>query len=200
VRRREFITLLGSAAATLSFPVPPQKPERIRRIGILLPVAADDAGFQTWIAAFYQAIALLGWNVGRNLRVDTRWATSNAADIRRHASELAASAPDVILAHGAATLAPLLQVTRTVPTVFVVVTDPVGAGLVESLPTPVSAVGKRNFPGQRQRPRNGPRNSMGRLQRQNACTNRRQFGAIRTEPGNLRLRRTAWWGWEDSNF
>src|SRR6516164_1416362 len=70
----------------------------------------------------------------------------------------------------------------------------------ESLPTPVSAVGKRNFPGQRQRPRNGPRNSMGRLQRQNACTNRRQFGAIRTEAGNLRLRKTAWWSWEDSNF
>jgi hypothetical protein len=69
-----------------------------------------------------------------------------------------------------------------------------------SLPTPVSAVGKRNFPGQRQRPRNGPCNSVGRLQRQNACTNRRQFGAIRTEPGNLRLRKTAWWGWEDSNL
>src|SRR5689334_20247180 len=70
----------------------------------------------------------------------------------------------------------------------------------ESLPTPVSAVGKRDFAGQRQRPRNGPSNSIGRLQRQNACTNRRQFGAIRTEPGNPRLRRTAWWGWEDSNL
>jgi len=76
----------------------------------------------------------------------------------------------------------------------------IGPAPIRALPTPVSAVGKRNFPGQRQRPRNGPCNSMGRLQRQNACTNRRQFGAIRTEPGNLRLRRTAWWGWEDSNF
>jgi hypothetical protein len=70
----------------------------------------------------------------------------------------------------------------------------------KSLPTPVSAVGKRNFPGQRQRPRNGPCNSIGTVQRQNACTNRRQFGAFRTEPGNLRLRRTAWWAREDSNW
>jgi hypothetical protein len=75
----------------------------------------------------------------------------------------------------------------------------IGPAPIRALPTPVSAVGKRNFPGQRQRPRNGPCNSMGRLQRQNACTNRRQFGAIRTEPGNLRLRRTAWWGWEMSH-
>jgi putative tryptophan/tyrosine transport system substrate-binding protein len=146
MRRREFISVLGGAAATWSFAVRAQQPERIRRVSILLPATADDAEFQTWIAAFHQAMALLGWNIGCNLRVDTRWATSNAADIRRHASELAASAPDVILAHGAATLAPLLQVTRTVPTVFVVVTDPVGAGLVERLPRPNgNATGFMNF-------------------------------------------------------
>jgi putative tryptophan/tyrosine transport system substrate-binding protein len=146
MRRREFISVLGGAATTWSFAVRAQQPERIRRVSILVPATADDAEFQTWIAAFHQAMALLGWNIGRNLRVDTRWATSNAADIRRHASELAASAPDVILAHGAATLAPLLQVTRTVPTVFVVVTDPVGAGLVESLPRPNgNATGFMNF-------------------------------------------------------
>jgi hypothetical protein len=133
MRRREFISVLGGAAATWSFAVRAQQPERIRRVSILLPATADDAEFQTWIAAFHQAMALLGWNIGRNLRVDTRWATSNAADIRRHASELAASAPDVILAHGAATLAPLLQVTRTVPTVFVVVTDPAQCDLFEQL-------------------------------------------------------------------
>jgi hypothetical protein len=133
MRRREFISVLGGAAATWSFAVRAQQPERIRRVSILLPATADDAEFQTWIAAFHQAMALLGWNIGRNLRVDTRWATSNAADIRRHASELAASAPDVILAHGAATLAPLLQVTRTVPTVFVVVTDPARCDLFEQL-------------------------------------------------------------------
>jgi putative ABC transport system substrate-binding protein len=102
--------------------------------------------FQTWIGAFLQALALSGWIIGRNLQIDTRWATSNAADIRRHASELAALAPDVILAHGAATLAPLLQVTRTVPTVFVVVTDPVSAGLVDSLARPSgNATGFMNF-------------------------------------------------------
>jgi putative ABC transport system substrate-binding protein len=146
MRRREFITLFGSAAATWSFAVRAQQPERIRRVGILLPAAADDAEFQTWIAAFHQALALLGWNIGRNLRIDTRWATSNAADIRRHASEMAALTPDVIVAHGAATLAPLLQVTRSVPIVFAAVTDPVGAGLVDSLARPSgNTTGFMNF-------------------------------------------------------
>jgi len=146
MRRREFITLLGGATATWPFAVWAQQPERTRRVGILLPATADDAEFQTWIGAFLQALALLGWTIGRNLQIDTRWATSNAADIRRHVSELAVLAPDVILAHGAATLAPLLQVTRTVPTVFVVVTDPVGAGFVDSLARPSgNATGFMNF-------------------------------------------------------
>ena len=146
MRRREFITLLGGATATWPFAVWAQQRERTRRVGILLPATADDAEFQTWIGAFLQALALLGWTIGRNLQIDTRWATSNAADIRRHVSELAVLAPDVILAHGAATLAPLLQVTRTVPTVFVVVTDPVGAGLVDSLARPSgNATGFMNF-------------------------------------------------------
>jgi putative ABC transport system substrate-binding protein len=88
----------------------------------------------------------LGWTIGRNLRIDTRWATSNVADIRKHAAELAALTPDVILTHGAATLAPLLQVTRTVPIVFAAVTDPVGAGLVDSLARPSgNATGFMNF-------------------------------------------------------
>jgi putative ABC transport system substrate-binding protein len=145
MRRREFITLLGGAAAWPSA-ARAQQSERTRRVGILLPATADDAEFQTWTGAFHQALAILGWNIGRNLRIDTRWATSNAADIRRHASELPALGPDIILAHGAATLAPLLQVTRTVPTVFVAVTDPVGAGLVDSLARPSgSATGFMNF-------------------------------------------------------
>src|SRR3954471_18348108 len=149
MRRRDFITLIGGAAVAPNLPVPcarAQQSERVRRIGVLLAAAADDAEYQTRVAAFHQALALLGWSIGRNLRIDTRWATANAADIRRHATELAAFAPDVILAHGAATLAPWLQVTRTVPTVFVVVTDPVGAGLVDSLSRPSgNATGFMNF-------------------------------------------------------
>ena len=108
----------------------------MRRIGILLPATADDARFQTCVGAFLQALPLLGWTIGRNVRIDTRWATANAADIRRHAAELVALAPDVILAHGTSTVGPLLQATRTVPIVFPVVCDPVGAGFVDSLARP----------------------------------------------------------------
>jgi putative tryptophan/tyrosine transport system substrate-binding protein len=111
-----------------------QQPER--SIGILLPAAADDAVFQTRVGAFLQALALLGWNIGRNVRIDTRWAGPNAADMRRQAAELVALAPDVILAHPAAVVATLLQMTRTVPIVFPVAGDPVGAGLVYSLARP----------------------------------------------------------------
>src|SRR5712691_2636591 len=108
----------------------------MRRIGMLLPAAADDPEYQARVGAFLQALALLGWTIGRNVRIDTRWATATAADIRRHATELAALAPDVILAHGASTVGPLLQATRTVPIVFPIVGDPVGAGFVDSLARP----------------------------------------------------------------
>ena len=110
--------------------------ERVRRIGVLLPAAADDAEFQARFAAFHQGLQQLGWTIGRNVRIDTRWATTDAADIRRHAAELVALAPDVILAPGATTVGPLLQATRTVPIVFPVFVDPVGAGFVESLARP----------------------------------------------------------------
>ena len=86
----------------------------MRRIGILLPGAADDAEFQARVGAFLQGLALLGWTIGRNVRIDTRWATADAADIWRHAPELAALAPDVILSHGASTVGTLFQATRTV--------------------------------------------------------------------------------------
>jgi putative ABC transport system substrate-binding protein len=146
MRRREFIRLLGGTAIAWPLSARAQQRERVRRIGMILPATADDVEFQAWVGAFHQALALLGWTIGRNLRIDTRWATSNAADIRRHASELAALVPDVILAHGAASLAPLLQITQTVPTVFVSVTDPVGAGLVDSLARPSgNATGFMNF-------------------------------------------------------
>src|SRR3954468_11980995 len=118
MRRREFITLVGGAAVTCPLAARAQQPERMRRIGVLLPAAADDAEFQARLAAFHQGLALLSWTIGGNVRIDTRWATTNAAEIRRHAAELAALAPDVILAQGEATVGPLLQATRTVPIVF----------------------------------------------------------------------------------
>jgi putative ABC transport system substrate-binding protein len=108
----------------------------MRRIGILLAATADDAEFQAWVGAFLQALALLGWTIGRKMQIDTRWATANVGEIRRHAAELVALAPDVILAHGASTVGPLLQITRTVPIVAPVFGDPVGAGFVDSLARP----------------------------------------------------------------
>jgi putative ABC transport system substrate-binding protein len=147
MRRREFITLL--TGVTVGWPLAAraqQQPERMRRVGVLLPAAADDPEFQARLAAFHQGLALLGWTIGRNVRVDTRWATANPAEIRRHAAELAALAPDSILAHGAAALGPLLQATRTVPIVFSVVADPVGAGFIDSLARPGgNATGFMNF-------------------------------------------------------
>jgi ABC-type uncharacterized transport system substrate-binding protein len=135
-RRREFITLIGGATAAWPFAARAQQSERMRRIGVLTPFAADDADAQARVGAFLQVLALSGWTIGRNLRIDTRWAGGKADTIRRHAGELAALAPDVILAHGASTVGPLLQATRTVPIVFPVAVDPVGAGLVESLARP----------------------------------------------------------------
>jgi ABC-type uncharacterized transport system substrate-binding protein len=136
MKRREFITLLGNAALAWPLAASAQQPERMRRIGILLPAAADDAEYQAWVGAFLQGLALLGWSIGRNVRIDTRWATTNAAEIRRHVAELVALAPDVILATGTSTVGPLLQATRTVPIVFPVIGDPVGAGFVDSLARP----------------------------------------------------------------
>ena len=135
MRRREFIAALGGVAA---WPVRAraQQAARMRRIGILLNASSDDPQYQAWVGAFLQELALLGWAIGRNVRIDTRWAGANAAEIRRHAAELAALAPDVILAHGAGPVGALLQATRTVSIVFPVVVDPVGAGLVDSLARP----------------------------------------------------------------
>jgi putative tryptophan/tyrosine transport system substrate-binding protein len=135
MKRRTFIAALGGAAVW-PLVARAQQPERMRRIGILLAATAEDAVFQTRLAAFYQELALLGWSIGHNVRIDTRWATANAAEIRRHAAELAALTPDVILAHGSSTVGALLQVTRTVPIVFPAAVDPVGAGFVDSLGRP----------------------------------------------------------------
>jgi putative ABC transport system substrate-binding protein len=135
MRRRDFIAGV-TAAGAWSYSARAQQPERVRHVGVLLAAAADDAEYQSRVGAFLQALALSGWSIGGNLRVDTRWATANAADIRRHAAELAALAPDVILAHGAGPVGALLQATRTVPIVFPVLGDPVGAGFVDSLARP----------------------------------------------------------------
>src|ERR1700752_4548438 len=118
MKRREFVTLLCGTAAMWPIPARAQQSEGVRRIGILLNAASDHPQFQTWVGAFLQALALLGWTIGRNVRIDTRWAGANAAEVRRHAAELAALAPDVILAYGTSTVGPLLQATRTVPIVF----------------------------------------------------------------------------------
>jgi putative ABC transport system substrate-binding protein len=138
MKRRDVITLLGGATVQALSPLAAraQQPDRMRRVGIIVNAATDTAEYRVWIGAFVQALALLGWTEGRNLRIDTRWATTNAAEIRRHAAELAALAPDVILAHGASTVGPLLQVTRTVPIVFPIIGDPVGSGFVDSLARP----------------------------------------------------------------
>jgi len=136
IRRRAFITLLGGAAATWPLAARAQG-ERMRRVGVLIASAADDSENQARMAALLQGLTQLGWTDGRNLRIDTRWATTDADELRRHATELAALAPDVLVAaSGTATAAPLLQATRTVPIVFVVVVDPIGAGFVASLARP----------------------------------------------------------------
>ena len=136
MRRREFISLIGGAAVAWPLAVRAQQGERMRSIGVLLPASADESQYQAWLGAFLQELALLGWGIGRNVRIDTRWATASAAEVRKHAAELAALAPDVILAHGASSVVALLQVTDTVSIVFPVAVDPVGAGIVDSLARP----------------------------------------------------------------
>jgi len=138
VRRREFVTLLGGAAAAWPLAARAQQGEPMRRVGLLVNLAADDPIGQARVAAFVQGLQAAGWVEGRNVRIDIRWAatSTDAAEIRRHAAELVALAPDVILAYGTTTLGPLRQVSRTVPTVFTGVGDPVGAGFVDSLARP----------------------------------------------------------------
>jgi putative ABC transport system substrate-binding protein len=136
MRRREFISLLCGATVAWPIAARAQQGDRMRRVGILLPAAANDAVWQDRLGAFLQGLGLLGWTIGRNLRVDTRWATPNAAEIRKHAAELAALAPDAILAAATSSVLPLLQATRTVPIIFTATNDPVGAGFVDSLARP----------------------------------------------------------------
>jgi len=136
MRRREFITLVGGAAAAWPLAARAQQSERVRRIGVFMNTAADDPAGQARLLAFAQTLAQSDWTDGRNVRMDIRWGAGDAERIRRYAAELVALAPDVILASGTTTLGPLRQVSRTVPTVFTGVGDAVGAGFVDSLARP----------------------------------------------------------------
>jgi putative ABC transport system substrate-binding protein len=133
MRRREFITLLGGTAAW-PLAARAQQREQVRRIGFITP--ANDQPTQARYAAFIQGLQQLGWTEGRNLHIDARWSAGNAAEIRRHAAELVALAPDVIFATGSSGMGAMLEATRTVPIVFAIVPDPVGSGYVKSLSRP----------------------------------------------------------------
>ena len=138
MRRRDFITVIAGLGAVwpLTLTARAQQPQRMRRIGVIIPGTADDAEYQARMAAFLQELQQLGWSDGRNVRIDTRWAAGDANLFRKYATELVAFEPDVILAPGSTSLGLLLQPTRTVPIVFATILDPVGAGFVESLARP----------------------------------------------------------------
>jgi putative ABC transport system substrate-binding protein len=136
MKRREFIRLLGGAAAAWPMLAHGQQPERMRRVAVLMNLAADDSEASVRIATFTKELQLLGWNDGRNVRIDYRWGAGDGDSARKNTAELLALAPDVILAAGSPAVAALLQATRTVPIVFVQIPDPVGAGFVESLARP----------------------------------------------------------------
>jgi putative tryptophan/tyrosine transport system substrate-binding protein len=136
MKRREFITLFGGAAAAWPLAAHAQQTERMRRIGVLMNVAADDPEAQARNVAFLQGLHELGWTDGRDVRIDYRWAAGDADRLRRYAAELVALAPDVVLASGTSTVGPLQRASGTVPIVFAGVADPIGAGFVNSMARP----------------------------------------------------------------
>jgi putative ABC transport system substrate-binding protein len=136
LKRREFIAGLGGVAALMPLAARAQPRERMRRIGMLMTAAADDSDTLARVTAFAQELQQLGWSIGRNVQIDYRWGASNPNEARKHAIELAALAPDVVLASGSQSTAALQLATRTVPIVFLTVIDPVGAGFVDSLARP----------------------------------------------------------------
>ena len=136
MRRREFITLLGSAVAVWPLAARAQQPEGMRRIGVLMAYAESDREGQTFVAAFREGLQKLGWAEGRNIRIDARWGALDAEAMQRFAKELVALQPDLILANNTPTTAAILQQTRTIPIVFAIVADPVGSRFVASFPRP----------------------------------------------------------------
>ena len=135
MRRREFITLLGGTAAW-PLGAHAQQPERMRRIGVLQNLAAEDAEGQVRLTAFGQGLQQLGWTVGRNVRIDYRWSLGDAERIRKGVADIVALSPDIILAAGARNMTVLQQANRTIPVVFVTISDPVSSGFVESMSHP----------------------------------------------------------------
>ena len=136
MRRRAFITLVGGAVAAWPLAARAQQPERMRRIGVLMNLPADDPESIARVAAFQEGLQDLGWTAGRNIQMDVRWAPGNFGDNRKYAADLVALAPDAILASTTVALGPLQELTRTIPIVFVNATDPVGGGYVEGLARP----------------------------------------------------------------
>ena len=139
MRRREFITLLGGAA-TWPLAARAQQQEQMRRIGVLMAYAESDPEAQNWVAAFREELQKLGWAEGRNIQIDTRWATANVESILRLAKELVALQPELVLSSSTPTTAALLQQTRTLPIIFAIVADPVGSGFVANLARPGGSV------------------------------------------------------------
>jgi putative tryptophan/tyrosine transport system substrate-binding protein len=136
MRRRDFISLLGSAPMAWPLAARAQQPDLMRRIGVLMGSAESDRDRQAFVAAFREELQTLGWAENRNIRIDTRWAPPDGEAIQRLTMELVALQPDLILSHNTPTTAALLQQTRTIPVVFAVVSDPVGSGFVASFPRP----------------------------------------------------------------
>jgi putative tryptophan/tyrosine transport system substrate-binding protein len=137
MRRRDFIISIGGATAAWPLTAHAQQDERMRRIGVLMGYPEGDLEAQAYFTAFREGLQKLGWTEGRNIRIDTRWATAGDAEsMQRFAKELVASQPDLILSHTTPTTAALLQQTRTIPIVFALVSDPVGSGFVASFPRP----------------------------------------------------------------
>jgi len=137
MKRREFITLLGGAAAAWPLAARAQQPDQVRRIGVLMGYAESDSDARAWYAAFREALQKLGWTEDRNIQIDTRWATPDDSEsMRRLAKELVAPQPNVILSSTTPTTTALLQQTRTIPIVFAIVADPIGSGFVASFARP----------------------------------------------------------------
>jgi hypothetical protein len=136
IRRRELVVTLGSAAVAWPLAAGAQQGERVMRIGVLMAYAESDPEAQAWVAAFQEGLQKLGWAEGRNIRIDTRWATADVESIQRFAKELVALQPELVVSTSTPSTAWLLQQTRTIPIIFTNVSDPVGSGFVASLPRP----------------------------------------------------------------
>jgi putative ABC transport system substrate-binding protein len=136
MRRRDFISLVGGTLAASPLQVRAQQPKRVRRIGVLMTLAADDPEARPRLGAFAQGLLEAGWANGRNVEIDTRWAAGDAGQFRKYAAELVALEPDVILATATPAVKALQQASRTVPIVFVGISDPIGSGFVESFSRP----------------------------------------------------------------